>query len=164
MAAHHVDDYDTMEPTPVEDLVTTREMPRYPTAPSGIPAQPMPGAVPMQQTFDLSSSYLAAAAPPPPDDTMSKFAKSIVAICGGLAAVGVVVWILGKQFFTTRDEYTADQKARDAFQATTISNQVNVEKALNDLVKEVHNQGLNQQDTQKDVAVIKALMARHHRD
>jgi membrane-associated protease RseP (regulator of RpoE activity) len=159
-----VDDYDSMEPTPAEDIATTQEMAqrRYPTAPMGVPAQPMGGAIPVaQQQFDLSSSYhLVGAPPPPPDDTLAKVAKSIVAICAGLAAVGAIVWILGKQFFTTKDEYTADQKQRDTFQTSTISSQVNLQRSLDELIKEVKNQGLSSQETQKDVAVIKALMAR----
>jgi hypothetical protein len=168
MALYNVDDYDSMEPTPAEDLITTREMAqrRYPTAPTGIPAQPMGGAVPMQQQFDPSSSYAnyMGAPPSPPDDSFGGIARTIAGICAGLAAVGVIVWVLGKQFFTTRDEYTADQKIRDNFQTSTISAQVNLQNSLDELIKEVKNQGLSSQETQKDVAVIKALMGRHHRD
>jgi hypothetical protein len=170
MAVKPIDDYDSMEPTPAEDLITTRQMGqrRYTTEPMGVPAQPMMGgAIPMQpQPFDLSSSYqsINMSPPPPPDDSLGKVARALVAICVGLAAVGVIVWILGKQFFTTRDEYTLDQKQRDNFQTSTISTEVNVQNSLNELIREVKNQGLSSQETQKDVAVIKALMAHRHRD
>ena len=167
MVAQPIDDYDSMDPTPTNEFVTTTRMEqrRYPTDPTGIPAQSMGGAVPMQpQPFDMSSSYLMGQPPPPPDDTLGKVGRAIDAICVGLAAVGVIVWVLGKQFFTTRDEYVVDQKERDNFQTTTISAQVNLQHSLDELIKEVKNQGLSSQATQQDVAVMKALMARRHRD
>jgi hypothetical protein len=167
MAVQPIDDYDSMDATPTGDYETTRQMgqQRYPTAPTGIPA-PMGGAVPMQpMPFDMSSSYLMnGGAPPPPDDTIAKVGRAIAAICVGLAAVGVIVWVLGKQFFTTRDEYTIDQKQHDNFQTSTISAQINLQHSVDELIKEVKNQGLSSQATQQDVAVIKALMGRHRRD
>lgn len=79
--------------------------------------------------------------PPPnlmPDSFMGRWWRELVAICTGLAAVGGITFVLGKQFFVTRDEWTLEAaKTHDTlldikFQIEELRRSVNDLKSKND--------------------------------
>jgi hypothetical protein len=81
----------TPPPTTLAQLEAMRARERSETAGYGVPIQqqqPVPNLM--------------------PDSFMGRWWRELVAICTGLAAIGGITWALGKQFFTTRDEWTLE--------------------------------------------------------
>ena len=64
------------------------------------------GSIPgMEHQRTITGAIAISAPPPPPPPHINELWKQIVAICLGLAAVGTVAYVIGKQFFVTRDEW-----------------------------------------------------------
>ncbi len=50
--------------------------------------------------------------PPQPEGSfMGRWWRELVAICTGLATVGAIAWVVGKQFFVTREEWNEKTNA-----------------------------------------------------
>lgn len=77
-----------------------------------------PGPVPMAAMSDRATTgsiviphYMTVPPPPPPPAHFGEWWKQLVAVCAGLATVGIIIWAVGKQFFVTREEWV---EIRDA--------------------------------------------------
>jgi transketolase C-terminal domain/subunit len=54
----------------------------------------------------ITGAIAVAGYPPQPHPhQFGEWWKQLVAVCAGLATVGIIVWAIGKQFFVTRDEW-----------------------------------------------------------
>lgn len=104
------------------------------------PPMPIPQhLIEHQRAMTGAVAIAAPASPPMPpsqDLIFNMWWKAIVGICVGLGAIGAVTWVIAKQFFVTRDEWTlqANQMMQISNKVSQIETSVN---AINTGIKEL---------------------------
>lgn len=140
---------------------------RYPTQQPGVPVY----TYPEERTapgVGFSQSFQQPAPVPAPvpqliDDSFAKWAKNIVAICIGVAAVGAVLGVIGDAFYVRKSKYEEERRIEENFRTTVNGELSRLSSDLATFNKEAKETKGNLVQIQLDVTRIRTIVFKRNR-
>ena len=138
---------------------------RYPTQPPGVPVYAYPEertapGVGLPQNYQPSAPV---AVPQLTDDPFISWAKKIVAICIGVAAVGAVLGAIGEAFYVSKSKYEEERRIEENFRTTVNGELSRLASDLDATKKDGKETKANFVQIQLDVTRIKTIVFKRNR-